>query len=63
MDLLSFDLDEARDTSFNKSNINNRHLNVSMILDDIGLKQYKTLFELQEVNERLFYSIDEPSES
>lgn len=49
MDSLSYDVDDDIDNSFNKSNINDRHLNVSTILDDLGLKQYKALFQTQEV--------------
>lgn len=49
MELLSFDADEGKDDSFNKSNINNHQLNVDSILDDIGLQQYKTLFQMNEV--------------
>lgn len=56
MELLSFDEDEGKDDSFNKSNINNHQLNVDSILDDMGLKQYKTLFHTQEVIHFVLFS-------
>lgn len=46
-------LKDGYENSFNISNINNRRLNVSTILDDLGLKQYKGLFEMQEVKLQL----------
>lgn len=39
------------ENSCNTSNINNRHLNVSTLLEDLGLKQYKGLFQMEEVTE------------
>lgn len=43
----------------NVSNINNRHLDMSAVLDDLGLKQYKNLFEIEEVSTLviLFFSL------
>ncbi|XP_037032103.1 ankyrin repeat and SAM domain-containing protein 6-like [Bradysia coprophila] len=49
-DQISCDLDDDQPDSFNASNINNRHLNISSVLDEIGMKQYKSLFETEEID-------------
>lgn len=46
---LPFELEGDQQNFINISNINNRHLNMSSILDDLGLKEYKTMFEIEEV--------------
>lgn len=51
------DLDGDQQDYFNWSNINNRHLNISSVLDEIGLKQYKSLFETEEVHVQLFVDV------
>lgn len=47
---LPFDLEGDQQGFINISNINDRHLDMSSILDDLGLKEYKSLFEIEEVN-------------
>ncbi|KAJ6646584.1 hypothetical protein Bhyg_01797 [Pseudolycoriella hygida] len=53
------DYDSDLPTDLNASNINNRTMNMSVILEDIGLRQYKTLFEIEEIDLMAFLLFSE----
>lgn len=52
---MSFDADSDQQNYSINSNINNRNLNMSSVLDDLGLKQYKTLFDMEEVRRAIYF--------